>query len=127
MAEEISRELGGTWVLERSENVTEYLTELGVGPCERKSFSDETASQTISVTDDVIHLEMKYGKRQIKMDFKLDEEFVINAGKPSKAIASWMNGAMVINTCRVECGRQQQIERKRKGDKLIQRSKLTLN
>ncbi|XP_053382218.1 fatty acid-binding protein 12-like [Mercenaria mercenaria] len=120
MAEEVARELGGTWVLERSENVIEYLTELGVGACERKSFADDTATQTIDVTDDVIHLEMKYGKRHIKMDFKLGEEFIINAGKPSKARASWTNGALVITVRRVGCGRQQQIERKRNGDKLIQ-------
>ena len=40
------------------------------------------------MTDDLIYLEMDYGHRFCKMEFKLGEEFEMCAGKTSKVSSS---------------------------------------
>ncbi|XP_052261900.1 uncharacterized protein LOC127865890 isoform X2 [Dreissena polymorpha] len=93
----------------------------GVGNYVRRSMTEVESTQTISVFGDVIRLEMKCGDKQhVKLEFRLNEEFQIDAGQPSLARACWEHGALVLTVRRLGCRRLQVIERRLVGDRLVQ-------
>ncbi|XP_048743547.1 fatty acid-binding protein, heart-like isoform X1 [Ostrea edulis] len=93
---EIENTIAGIWVLQKNENLDEYLKEIGVNFVLRKLAAAASSTMTISVEDDQVRIHTK-GPKDSDHKFHLDTEVESNdpQDNPMKALVTWKDGKLI--------------------------------
>ncbi|XP_062579499.1 fatty acid-binding protein, heart-like isoform X1 [Saccostrea cucullata] len=93
---EIEKTIAGVWVLERNENLDEYLKEIGVNFVLRKLAAAASSTMTISVEDGQVRIHTK-GPKDSDHKFHLDTEVESSdpQDNPMKATVTWKDGKLI--------------------------------
>ncbi|XP_062579500.1 fatty acid-binding protein, adipocyte-like isoform X2 [Saccostrea cucullata] len=96
---EIEKTIAGVWVLERNENLDEYLKEIGVNFVLRKLAAAASSTMTISVEDGQVRIHTK-GPKDSDHKFHLDTEVESSdpQDNPMKAVVKWTEGKLVTHS-----------------------------
>uniref|UniRef100_A0A8W8KP65 Lipocalin/cytosolic fatty-acid binding domain-containing protein n=1 Tax=Magallana gigas TaxID=29159 RepID=A0A8W8KP65_MAGGI len=96
---EIENSVAGVWVLQKNENLDEYLKEIGVNFVLRKLAAAASSTMTISVEDGQVRINTK-GPKDSDHKFHLDTEVESNdpQDNPMKAVVKWTDGKLVTHS-----------------------------
>lgn len=96
---EIENSIAGVWVLQKNENLDEYLKEIGVNFVLRKLAAAASSTMTISVEDGQVRINTK-GPKDSDHKFHLDTEVESNdpQDNPMKAVVKWTDGKLVTHS-----------------------------
>ncbi|KAK3084849.1 hypothetical protein FSP39_020134 [Pinctada imbricata] len=99
---EIESTLCGTWMLQRSENLDEYLKAVGINFVMRKMANSASSTMTISVDKNTekVRIIIKGPKKETNNEFSLNTEVEIMdpQDNPVKATLTWEDGKLVTNS-----------------------------
>ncbi|XP_022344916.2 fatty acid-binding protein, adipocyte-like [Crassostrea virginica] len=120
--EDIKSKFEGNWECIKKENVEGFLEALGINLIKRKAAAQFNPKLCIAVMDETVQVTRKMPIKEIKNDFKLDDEIDVNDDDHKyKAKLTYADGKMTL-TLRAVDGKSKDntIVREIVGDNLVQ-------
>ncbi|XP_061183537.1 fatty acid-binding protein, heart-like [Saccostrea echinata] len=119
---EIEKTIAGVWILDRNENLDEYLKEIGVNFVLRKLAAAANSTMTITVEDEQVRIHTK-GPKDSDHNFSLDTEVESSdpQDNPMKATVTWEDGKLITEAKPTEGskGKATRVERELVNGELI--------